>query len=162
MAVSLVSLVNQRLACCRALLQDAPSSRNQVHHKALIDACLFHLMCGYHHYVRELSNTYGVKNLAALEDEATAIQALSQQGKTSAELQELSNLVTSKGSWLYELKGHYQAVWALPEKEQEPGMIPLANLDAPQLGELTLDSLACLCSEFQALIERQRDNSLEC
>lgn len=162
MAVSLVSLVNQRLACCKALLPDIESSRTAVHHKALMDACLFHLVCGYQHYVRELGATYGIKNLGLLKDETSLSQALAQQGKTSAEVLELENLSSSPSSWLCELKGHYTAVWALPERAPDTGAIPLANLDEPELLELTPESLAQICREFQTLVARHRESSLEC
>lgn len=163
MAVSLVSLVNQRLACCRALLQDLPQARTPVHSKALLDACVFHLQWGYRHYVRELAKGYGVRYLAAVKDEQSAAKALSQIDKTPAEIQELCHLAEDPSSWLARLKGAWAEFDALPEAlaAPNPNAIPVTNLDAAPSVPMDENALATAVDEFQRLVERHRESSLE-
>ncbi|MCP8898813.1 DUF6586 family protein [Gilvimarinus xylanilyticus] len=163
MAVSLVSLVNQRLACCRALLQDLPQARTPVHSKALLDACVFHLQCGYRHYVRELAKGYGVNYLAAVQDEQSAAKSLAQIDKTPAEIRELCHLAESPSSWLARLKRAWAEFDALPEAFAAPSAnaIPVTNLDAQPSLPLDEQALLTAVNEFQGLIDRHRESTLE-
>ena len=69
MANSSLSLVNQKLAYARALIKQASPLSNstttseRLQLRALLDASVFHLMCGIHHYLREIAENYRVKNV---------------------------------------------------------------------------------------------------
>ncbi|MBU2885129.1 hypothetical protein KO507_05050 [Gilvimarinus agarilyticus] len=164
MAASLTSQVNQRLACARMLHTDLASARSPVHKRALLDACLFHLLCGYQFYIKELASYYGVKYVQGLKSETDAAQALSQLDKHPAEIQELCNLAELPNSWLSQLRGLYDDVWAMPGKVSaiDANAIAVTNLDAQRLPELDDELIAQFCHQFQELVNRHRETSVEC
>ncbi|MDO3386394.1 hypothetical protein QWI17_11145 [Gilvimarinus sp. SDUM040013] len=164
MAASLTSLVNQRMACARMLLADVADARSPVHSKALLDACVFHLCCGYRFYIKELSSYYGVKYVDHLQDEEAAAKALSQIDKHPAEVQELCHLAEQADSWLSQLRALFEETWQVPQAETTPAVntIALTNLDKTVIPELDADLIAAFIAKFQEVVDRQRETTVEC
>lgn len=164
MAVSLTSLVNQRLLCARMLLTDLAQARSPHHARALQDACLFHLVCGYQFYIKELAGYYGVKYLDNLKTEADAAQALSQIDKHPAEIQELCLLAERGDSWLSLLRNFYTDCWRIPRDsgESRNNAIAVKDLDSVDLPELNEVLIGQICSAFQELVDRHRETTVEC
>ena len=74
MANASLSRVNQKLAYARALLKRASvsghptSAAERLQLQALLDAVVFHLACGFHHYLREVAENYRVADVAEIND----------------------------------------------------------------------------------------------
>lgn len=166
MSASLAARVNQRLAQARALLVDlrrAEEGGPPLRQAALRDACVFHCYCGLTHYVREICRYYGIRELAAVDSLPSARTLLAQQGKSSAELNELWQLQQRPDSWLAALVAHYRDCWALPEaaEKRADDRIAVVDLDASPPVALTAAALAEALDHFGQIIERQRESTTE-
>lgn len=168
MSASLVARVNQRLAQARALLPalaQAEIESSPVGFTALRDACVFHLYCGFYHYLREICQYYGVQPLDAVDSLDAARHLLAQQGKVSAELEELWHLQQQR-EWLAALIAAYDNCWALPEPPSARGTVRIDVLDldapsSPTLPTLGAATLTRAVEQFAAIIERQREATSE-
>lgn len=167
MSASLAARVNQRLAQARALLIDLRRAEDNgepmLRRTALRDACAFHCYCGLTQYVREICQYYGIRDLASVDSLTSARTLLAQQGKASAELNELWHWQQRPDSWLAALVDHYKACWALPQADMESqdDRISVVNLDAPAALVLTASVLAEGIEQLGRVIERQRESTTE-
>ena len=167
MSASLVARVNQRLAQARSLLEDLhraeESDEPVLRQAALRDACVFHVCCGFTHYLREICQYYGIRDLVAVDSLSGARTLLAQQGKASAELDELWQLHQQPESWLFALLNHYRQCWALPESSEghHGDRIAVVNLDAAPPVVLTADTLSEVVGHLERIIERQREATTE-
>lgn len=155
--------VNQKLAQAKALLQQDESNLTEVHRQSLIEATGFHLLCAYQHYLRELAETYGLKNAASITSTVDLCKALDTAGKHPAEAEELRALKDGQ-SWLTDLHSFYDSLWRTPKptvtQSQDDGLINLVDVDSAQLNP-DLDLLTQWHGNFVALVKRQRETSAE-
>ncbi|HEY7883507.1 MAG TPA: DUF6586 family protein [Cellvibrionaceae bacterium] len=170
-SASLASRVNQRMACARLLLvqlQAALQENTPLPQVALQDSCIVHLYAAFFHYLREVCQYHGIKNLQAIDSLRAARGALVAEGKASAELDELWQLYAASDSWLADIINAYQALWALPvplsvskaTDKPQPEQIALVNLDRGTAA-ITFDRLQQSIEQLQQLIERHRESSTE-
>lgn len=165
MGVSFVSLVNQRLACAGTLTTDLHrlgERAGPIPARALADGALFHLCCGYRHYLRELCDYYGVGYVGPVTDEHSARDALSQMDKTPAEINELCALAERPDSWLSQMHASFDQCWALPAGAAPPNLIAAKDLGRTSAVAVDAETLTHWLSELRALIERHRDSMVEC
>lgn len=172
MAKTYLQLVNHKLACARVLLRAleplavSDSAAQRLEQQALIDACCFHLVCAYRHYLRELAQNYGVKLPAGIASEAQLQSALAELDKTAAEVQELQVLRQQPDSWLSRLHSHYESSWELPSEATVPseaaaqGLIQVHHLDSKPEA-VDYPALQRWHDDFVALIGRHRETSTE-
>lgn len=172
MPITSLSLVNQKLAHARALVRAVSISSipdNATEHltqQALLDGAVFHLVCGYQHYLRELAENYRVKNLDSVKDEKTLADVLAELGKESAEVVELALIKDAVDSWLSQLQRYYQQLWALPldvsdnHNLKSDTLIPLVVLDDVTRG-VTLQQVEAWEKSFSTIIARHRETSAE-
>ncbi|HWV16679.1 MAG TPA: DUF6586 family protein [Cellvibrio sp.] len=168
--------VNQKLAQARALLTSAGDSPLvPIHLAALQEAVVFHLVCAYRHYLREIAETYGLKQSAGIATESDLAEAFRLAKKHPAEADELIALRENKGAWLGQLHSYYETLWSVPvlsvatveakierESEESASIIKLVNIDpAPALVAVDMTLLASWHVEFVALVGRQRETSAE-
>lgn len=168
MASTGLSLVNQKLAYCRSLLrleyqqagEESPNRR--IHSQALLDGALFHLVCAYHQYLRELAETYTLPNSAQITTEEQLLQSLERQGKSPSEARELKQLKTTRTSWLNQLNECYAACWQEPEVSgvRQIQVVDLEAGPAP-VRRATRAHLEDWLAAFTELLERQRSTSAE-
>ncbi|WP_049721949.1 DUF6586 family protein [Gilvimarinus polysaccharolyticus] len=170
---SLTAQVNRRLASARVILTElaAVPERPPFAEQALLEAGLFHLRCGYTHYLRELCAYYGVKYVAAINTEAEARKALELLDKQPAELAELRQLAERPDSWVSQVVAGYRSCWVSDSAVAAPeivagaapnNLIPTQRLDDVVQVQLTRSSLAEWLDEAQTLIMRHRQSSTEC
>jgi hypothetical protein len=153
--------VNQKLGQAKALLHNSTVALTQVHRQSLIEAVSFHLMCAYQHYLRELAETYGLKNTLGINTAGELIKAFEMAGKYPAEAQELQELRSGQ-SWLAELHSFYDSLWRTPTPVSPPRegeLIVLVSIDQPEAPDL--ESVARWHSNFVELVKRQRQTSAE-
>lgn len=173
MANPSLSLVNQKLAYVRAALKEAAvpgGGAKKLQQQAMLDAAAFHLMCGFNHYLREVAETYQVKDVAMINDCASLWTALSAMDKEPAEALELQLLAGDNASWLGQLQRYYQNLWATPKaepehrgKEEEQGnLIAVKVIDVvDETQEVNLDVIQSWAESFSAMVARQRETSSE-
>lgn len=174
MPVTCLSLVNQKLAYARALLNLAlaqdfdGTAKNQLLQRALFDAVVAHLVCAYQHYLRELGESYRIKQLSLIKNERDLIAVFSEQGKTSSEIDELVQLKADSTSWLSRLFNSFERQSALPNPSvqvapaKDENLISLFEVNEDSVEVSTsLDDLAQWLQQFIALIQRQRETSAE-
>lgn len=176
MAISNLSLVNQKLAYARVLLKMLPvtataNPSERLRHQALLDSTVFQLACGYQHYLRELADNYRVKNLAAIYTETDLLEALGKLEKVPSEATELQLLRRQPDSWLAQLHKHYESLWLPPVSEPEPPsalphheeLIHVVALDStgPAVDRGTYAKVAEWERSFTSLVARQRETSCE-
>lgn len=159
---SLTAQVNRRLASTRVLLAELATSseRTPFAEQAILEAGLFHLCCGYTHYLRELCGYYGVSSIAAIDTEVDVRQALERLGKQPAEVTELCQLAQRPDAWLSQLLSSYRACWASDANSEH--LIQVQRLDDTPLVDLSRAHLTQWLDELQATIERHRQSSTEC
>lgn len=168
MSASSLSLVNQKLAYCRAmmkLVQSEPVPKradDRLRRQALLDAGAFHLLCAYRHYLRELAENHAVPDTSGILSEQDLLQALDRQGKTSFEARELQALSDDAESWLAGLRNSYQSFWQ-PPSGSSPQRIDVVDLDSPAgtARQVSRESLEAWYRAFNDLVERQRETSAE-
>ena len=168
MASTGLSLVNQKLAYCRSLLrlerqqagEEGPNRR--IHSQALLDGALFHLVCAYHQYLRELAETYTLPNSAQITNEEQLLQSLERQGKSPSEVRELKQLKAIQASWLSQLNECYATCWQEPEVSgaRQIQVVDLEADSAP-VRRATRAHLEGWLAAFTELLERQRSTSAE-
>lgn len=160
--------VNQKLAQAKLSLQSAASEQlTQVHFNSLMEAAAFHLMCAYQHYLREVAETYGLKQTLGLRTEADLANAFVAAAKQPSEAEELSSLARNSQSWLAQLQRYYDSLWAVPvagtyqteDAQTQDALIPLLNLEP--LEQVTLASIVSWHKAFVELAVRQRETSAE-
>lgn len=168
MAASSLSLVNQKLAYCRALMklvQAEPAPKradDRLRRQALLDAGAFHLLCAYRHYLRELAENHAVPETSRILTEQDLVQTLDRLGKTSFEARELQALSENGESWLAALRGTYDGFWE-PPRENALQRIEVVDLDSPAgaVRQVSRESLEAWYRAFNDLVERQRETSAE-
>ena len=157
--------VNQKLMQAKQLLQVVDvNSLTPIHLNALLEGAAFHLMCAYQHYLREIAETYGLKNVVSLRSEDDLIGAFEAAEKYPAEAEELLALRKDAKSWLLQLQGYYDSLWRLPvvnEKRDSDNLISLVNMDSVDLIEVDLGVIQGWQRDFTALVLRQRETSAE-
>jgi hypothetical protein len=160
--------VNQKLAQAKLAILSASSEQlTQVHLNSLMEAAAFHLMCAYQHYLREIAETYGLKQTLGLRTEADLANAFIAAAKQPSEAEELSLLTRNSQSWLAQLQRYYDSLWAVPvqatyqaeDAQVEDALIPLVNLEPVE--EVTLESISSWHKAFVELAMRQRQTSAE-
>ena len=176
MANSSLSLVNQKLAYARATLKEAAFpeggaiATKKLQQQALLDAAVFHLMCGFNHYLREVAETYQVKEVATVNDCASLWAALSAMDKEPAEALELQLLAGDNASWLGQLQRYYQSLWATPKaepehrgkEEEQENLIAVKVIDVvDETQEVDLEVIQSWAASFSAMVARQRETSSE-
>lgn len=157
--------VNQKLMQAKQLLQVVdPDSLMPVHLNALLEGAAFHLICAYQHYLREIAETYGLKNVVSLRSEEDLIGAFEAAKKYPAEAEELVALRKDAKSWLVQLQSYYDSLWRLPVVNQHhdsDNLISLVNMDSVDLIEVDLVVIQGWQRDFMALVLRQRETSAE-
>lgn len=158
--------VNQKLSQARYLLRSASEeSLTPIATNSLLEAVAFHLVCAYQHYLREIAETYGLKNAIGLRTEADLIKAFESAKKYPAEAGELAGLRAEPGSWLSQLQRYYDSLWQMPviaSQSSEDNLISLVDVDSLQnQPPVTLALAAHWHKAFVALVQRQRDTSAE-
>lgn len=168
MAASSLSLVNQKLAYCRALMRmvqqdsEAEGVDNRFLRQGLLEGAAFHLLCAYRHYLRELAENYEAPDSSYIGTEDDLLEVLNRQGRDPAEARELKHLRTDPESWLSELQASYHACWQKSDRSKGK-RIQVLDLDAPEpaVTVVSWEALQRWYSAFNTLIERQRDSSAE-
>lgn len=157
--------VNQKLMQAKQLLQGVDgNSLTPVHLNALLEGAAFHLMCAYQHYLREIAETYGLKNVVGLRSESDLIGAFEAAKKYPAEAEELAVLRKDANSWLAQLQTYYDSLWRLPvasENSDNDNLISLVNIDSMARVSVDLVVIQGWQRDFMALVVRQRDTSTE-
>ena len=176
MANASLSRVNQKLAYARALLKIASvsghptSAAERLQLQALMDAVVFHLVCGFHHYLRELAENYRVADVAEINDCSSLVAALAAIDKAPAEATELTLLVDESNSWLGQLQRYYKSVWSVSKDDSEhrdndaesDNLIAVKILEgSDQDLDVDLEILRQWENAFSSLIARQRETSSE-
>lgn len=168
MAVPSLTLVNQKIAYCRALLkmlarEGEPANADQrLRQQALLDGAAFHLQCAYRHYLRELAENYAVPDAGRIINEQNLLETLERFGKNPAEARELLNLRVDQDSWACALQSAYDGCWE-PSGAAPVARIQVVDLDTPDgaPGKITLARLNRWFAAFNELVERQRETSAE-
>lgn len=157
--------VNQKLMQAKQLLQGInEDSLTPICRNALLESAAFHLACAYQHYLREIAETYGLKNIIALRSEVDLITAFETAKKYPVEARELNDLRKDRSSWLSQLHFYYESLWQTPisiDAQENENFINLVNVDEPGIPEITLSVIQNWHSDFVALILRQRETSAE-
>lgn len=155
--------VNQKLMQAKSLLQHADeSSVAPVHLNAVLEGAAFHLICAYQHYLRELAETYGLKNILSLRTEAELVSAFEAASKYPAEAEELVALRKDGSSWLAQLQVYYDSLWRQPvvnDVRDAENLIGLVDIDSAV--EVNLALINAWQGDFTALVMRQRETSAE-
>jgi len=157
--------VNQKLMQAKLLLQSAEGqglTAVQLH--AILEGAAFHLVCAYHHYLREIAETYNLKNAIALRTEADLVTAFETAKKYPAEAEELVSLRKEPASWLAQLQVYYDFLWRTPvisTTGQETGLISLVDEDKAEAVAVNLERLTQWQRQFVELVIRQRATSAE-
>lgn len=175
MANASLSLVNQKLAYARVLLKQASTSglaatsMGRLQLQATLDAAVFHLVCGFDHYLREVAENYQVKDVEAIHDCSGLLSALAAIDKEPSEALELALLSQDPASWVGQMEHYYKSLWftARPRKDNrapqvDSDLIPvkaIPAIDDPR--EVDLDAVHAWERSFAALIARQRETSSE-
>lgn len=174
MATSSLSFVNQKLAYARALLKQASEisvpadSGVRLQLQATLDAVVFHLACGFTHYLREVAENYQVKDVEAVHDCSSLQAALAAIDKEPAEAAELSFLYQDTASWVGQMHSYYKSLWSrAPSGEQKrsqdnDSLIPVKIIEVSDgVREVDLDTVRAWERSFTTLISRQRETSSE-
>jgi hypothetical protein len=122
------------------------------------------LICAYQHYLREIAETYGLKNVVILRSEDDLISAFEAAKKYPAEAEELVTLRKDAKSWLVQLQSYYDSLWRLPVAKdiQDSGnLINLIDIDSTEVVEADLSVIEAWRRDFTALVTRQRETSAE-
>lgn len=164
--------VNQKLAQARVLLTGVDEEQlTPVQQNSLQEAAAFHLVCAYQHYLREIAESYGLKNTAAIRSEADLTAAFYAAKKQPVEANELLALRDNANSWVQQLHSYYQGLWLPPkvataveatEEEEGSNIIAAVNID-PSIAVAPVDIALILSwhADFVALARRQRETSAE-
>ncbi|WP_052481123.1 DUF6586 family protein [Gilvimarinus agarilyticus] len=161
---SLAAQVNRRIASVRVILAElSGTERTPFAQQALLESGVFHLYCGYTHYLRELCAYYGVKSVATISSAADALEALTRQDKQPAEISEINELAGQPDSWLSQLAANYEACWASESGAEvaADNLIQVHQLDERALESLSETLLKQWLGQMQELVERHRQSTTE-
>ncbi len=173
MAITHISLVNQKLAYVKALealLVADEHGLSRLQQQALIDACVFHLVSAYRFYLRELGENYRVKNLALINNIEQLIIALNAIDKSPSEAAEIAMLEAEAESWLASLLSYYDLLQQSPVAVKEAKAFPsdgliqvvdLTETPSTSASPLTTHHITAALNSFRHLIQRQRETSAE-
>jgi hypothetical protein len=157
--------VNQKLAQAKILLSSIDDeSLKPIHRNSIMEAAAFHLICAYQHYLREIAETYGLKNTMGLRTEADLVRAFEIAHKHPAEGEELLALCKEPASWLAQLQSYYDSLWRLPvakDTRDSDNLINLVDMGSFDIIQVDLSRIQCWQSDFAALVLRQRETSAE-
>jgi len=157
--------VNQKLMQAKSLIQGVDEeSLSPVHCNALLEGSAFHLMCAYQHYLREIAETYGLKNIITMRSEVDLISAFESAKKYPAEAQELHALRKDRLSWLSQLQAYYDSLWRMPvlvDIQHTENLINLVNTDDLIIPGVNLSVIVGWHKDFTELVIRQRETSAE-
>ncbi len=160
--------VNQKLAQAKTLLDCVDDAAiTPIHLDSLKEAATFHLVCAYHHYLREIAETYWLKNSANIRTENDLINAFHAAKKQPAEAEELISLRQDANSWLGQLYTSYESLWLVPavvarEPESDDLLIKTINLESNfDIARVNLALISFWHESFIALVLRQRETSVE-
>ncbi len=157
--------VNQKLMQAKSLLQTVDEGTvTPVHLNAVLEGAAFHLICAYQHYLREIAETYGLKNIITLRSELDLINAFEAAKKYPAEAHELNDLRKDSSLWLSQLHNYYDSLWRVPviaDIQETANLISLVDADKTPLVEVNLDVIQGWQGDFTALVLRQRETSAE-
>jgi len=165
--------VNQKLAQVRALLDGVDvNNLTSVHCNALKEAAAFHLVCAYQHYLREIAETYWLKNVSGIRTESDLSEAFLAAKKHPAEAEELISLRKNTNSWLAQLHRYYDALWVVPvstalatvseESQENEIIISAVNIDPRfDISQVDIPLILAWHTDFLALVKRQRETSAE-
>jgi hypothetical protein len=157
--------VNQKLMQAKHLLQIVDiNSLTPVHLNAVLEGAAFHLICAYQHYLREIAETYSLKNVVVLRSEDDLIGAFEAAKKYPVEAEELVTLRKDAKSWLVQLQNYYDSLWRLPvanENRDAENLISLINMDSNDVIDVDLAAIQGWQRDFTALVLRQRETSAE-
>lgn len=164
-----LGMVNQKLAYTRALLTQLrvlpeANAGQRLARQAVLDAGIFHLVCAYNHYLRELAEHYAVTQVEQITTENDLEQALLAQGKSPAELHELQELRRQPESWLTQLHASYDACWRLPNQKPVQSAMRIQALDLEAASAplaMTEKRLQEVCEALEELITRHRESVTE-
>lgn len=173
MAITHISLVNQKLAYVKALealLVADEHGLSRLQQQALIDASVFHLVSAYRFYLRELGENYRVKNLALINNIEQLISALNAIDKSPSEAAEIAMLEAQAESWLASLLSYYDLLQQSPVAVKEAKAFPsdgliqvvdLTEMPSTSASPLTTHDITATLNSFRNLIQRQRETSAE-
>lgn len=172
MAITHLSLVNQKLAHAKALLSLLLVNKdpnNRLQQTALTDGCALQISLAYHFYLRELAENHGVKNPGAIQDIHQLNNILSAIDKTSSEVAELTELEAVPHSWVRHLMDYVNGLYQSPTIPKAPKAFAPDNLiQAVEITETFLSAkvlgahdLSNILENFHQLILRQRETSAE-
>ena len=162
--------VNQKLAQAKILILDVDEeSLTPIHRNSIMESVAFHLVSAYQHYLRELTETYGLKHAIGIRTELDLIKAFEAATKHPAEAHELAALRGDTNSWLAQLQIYYDSLWQLPKQsnsqadaESNDNLINMVNLDTiVDQQPVSLETIKRWHGEFVALVVRQRETSAE-
>lgn len=157
--------VNQKLIQAKLLLEGVNEELlTPVHRNALVEGAAFHLICAYQHYLRELAENYGLKNIINLRNEQDLIGAFDAAKKYAVEARELADLRKDSGSWLYQLHAYYDSLWRAPvraEPRDSENLINLVDTDEGAIRTVDIETVSSWQGDFTALVMRQRETSAE-
>lgn len=159
------SRVNQRLLQAKFLLQQARLQSQEllspIQIEALLNSVIWHLQSALQFYIRELAGYSKLNNAYQLNSLNELSAELQKQNKSSQAVDEIIDLQSSRGKWLYRLQKAVQILTEseIPKPEEKAFVVddnksPLANLD--EEGDLHLDDLEIIIRELTQLIQRQR------
>lgn len=171
MAITHLSLVNQKLAYAKATLSLATDDNlGRLQQQALVDACVFHLVSAYRFYLRELGENYRVKNLMAINDSKQLMIALSALDKAPSEATELVTLEAEAQSWLAQLLAYFESLQQSPTVMKEAKAfvsdeliqaVDITNAPTEPSPPPTANDLTAALDNFRQLVQRQRETSAE-
>jgi hypothetical protein len=163
--------VNQKLYFSGLLLQQVdrnhcpffgPAANLQL---ALCQSALFQLETAYRLYLREVATTYRDSAAETISSVEGLIAAMESMGNSPSEAAELANLEADKDSWLANmLKAHEHLLEVRPQ-EVVNAASPIAVVQIEQgegRHELSADLLDGWLEAFRDLIERHREQMVEC
>jgi hypothetical protein len=162
--------VNQKLAQAKVLLSDVvDESLTPIHRNSIMEAAAFHLVSAYQHYLRELTEIYGLKHAMGVRTELDLIKAFEAAIKHPAEAEELLVLRGDKNSWLTQLQNYYDSLWQPPQsaelsvnEESSDQLIRVVNVDVvTDVPPVNIEVIKHWHAEFVALVLRQRETSAE-
>ncbi len=160
--------VNQKLAQAKSLLDDIDEAVcTPIHLNSVKEAAAFHLICAYQHYLREIAESYWLKNSVNIQTEADLIAAFQAAKKYPVEAEELITLRKDANSWLGQLHTYYESLWlapaiALNDIQSDEILIKTVNLESNfDVAQVDLTLIASWRESFTSLVVRQRETSAE-
>lgn len=177
MSISNFSLVNQKLAFAKSLLDlvnqspmQAGTSAHRLQQEALLSSVLLQLVVAFHFYLREVADRVHLKNSGAIESLQDLKLACEQYDRSALEVDELLNLSQAPGGWLAEITRYKILLFSSPQKQKEKksfgtenqiAFIDLTGIEEERAVALTAAMLEQWLAEFRQLVLRHRDTGAE-